>query len=44
MTGKPLTDIVAIGIGGSFLGAKFVDEALRSDHVGGAAKVRECSP
>lgn len=29
ITGKALTDVVAIGIGGSFLGAKFVSEALK---------------
>ena len=28
-TGKPLTDVVAIGIGGSFLGPLFVHTALR---------------
>lgn len=28
-TGKPLTDIVAIGIGGSYLGPEFVFEAIR---------------
>lgn len=30
-TGRPLTDVVAIGIGGSYLGARFVYEALRHD-------------
>lgn len=30
-TGKPLTNIVSIGIGGSFLGPEFVYEALRTD-------------
>lgn len=30
-TGKKLTDIVAIGIGGSYLGPEFVHEALRTD-------------
>lgn len=30
-TGKPLTDVVAIGIGGSYLGPDFVAEALRTD-------------
>merc|ERR550525_1481101 len=30
-TGKPLTDVVAIGIGGSYLGVEFVFEALRTD-------------
>jgi glucose-6-phosphate isomerase len=30
-TGKPLTDVVAIGIGGSYLGPEFVYEALRTD-------------
>ena len=29
MTGKPLTDVVAVGIGGSFLGPLFVHTALR---------------
>ncbi len=33
-TGKPLTDIVAIGIGGSYLGPEFVYEALRTDPKG----------
>ena len=28
-TGKKLTDIVSIGIGGSYLGPEFVHEALR---------------
>lgn len=28
-TGKPLTDVVAVGIGGSFLGPLFVHTALR---------------
>ena len=30
-TGKPLTDVVAIGIGGSYLGPEFVAEALRTE-------------
>ena len=30
-TGKPLTDVVAIGIGGSFLGPLFLHTALRTD-------------
>lgn len=30
-TGKPLTNVVAIGIGGSYLGPEFVAEALRTD-------------
>lgn len=30
-TGEPLTDVVAIGIGGSYLGPEFVAEALRTD-------------
>ncbi len=30
-TGRPLTDVVAIGIGGSYLGPEFVHEALRHD-------------
>lgn len=29
VTGKPLTNVVAIGIGGSFLGPLFVHTALR---------------
>ncbi len=31
VTGKTLTDVVAIGIGGSYLGPEFVYEALRTD-------------
>jgi glucose-6-phosphate isomerase len=31
VTGKPLTDVVAIGIGGSFLGPLFVHTALQTD-------------
>ena len=31
VTGKPLKDVVAIGIGGSFLGPLFVHTALRYD-------------
>ncbi|KAJ8901915.1 hypothetical protein NDN08_004119 [Rhodosorus marinus] len=30
-TGKALTDVVAIGIGGSYLGPEFIYEALRTD-------------
>lgn len=30
-TGKPLTDVIAIGIGGSYLGPEFVAEALRTE-------------
>ena len=30
-TGKPITAVVAIGIGGSYLGANFIYEALRTD-------------
>jgi glucose-6-phosphate isomerase len=30
-TGKPLTDVISIGIGGSYLGPEFVFEALRTD-------------
>lgn len=41
-TGKPLTDVVAIGIGGSYLGPEFVYEALRMDPDGmEAAKGRK---
>merc|ERR1719230_2519912 len=36
-TGKPLKDIVAIGIGGSYLGVEFVFEALRTDPKAAAA-------
>lgn len=31
VTGKPLTDVIAIGIGGSFLGPLFVHTALQTD-------------
>ncbi len=31
VTGKALTDVVAIGIGGSYLGPEFVSESLRTD-------------
>lgn len=37
VTGKPLTDVVSIGIGGSYLGPEFVYEALRKDEAGSAA-------
>ncbi len=30
-SGKPLTDVVSIGIGGSYLGPEFVHEAFRTD-------------
>lgn len=41
-TGKPLTNVVAIGIGGSYLGAQFVAEALKNDaEAAAAAKGRE---
>jgi len=30
-TGKPLTDVLAIGIGGSYLGVEFMNEALKTD-------------
>lgn len=36
-TGKALTTVVCIGIGGSFLGPEFVFEALRTDAAGSAA-------
>ncbi|KDD75199.1 phosphoglucose isomerase [Helicosporidium sp. ATCC 50920] len=36
-TGKTLTDVVAIGIGGSYLGPLFVHEALRSEPAAAAA-------
>lgn len=36
-TGKPLTDVVAVGIGGSYLGPEFVYEALRMDPTAHAA-------
>ena len=32
-SGKPLTNVVVIGIGGSYLGPEFVYEALRFDSV-----------
>ena len=52
VTGKPLTDVVAVGIGGSFLGPLFVHTALRQvpsftrllyDHVLAAkSKAKSC--
>jgi len=36
-TGKPLTDVVCIGIGGSYLGVDFVFEALKTDPEAAAA-------
>ena len=33
VTGKPLTSVLCIGIGGSYLGPEFVAEALRTDPV-----------
>ena len=36
-TGKPLTTVVSIGIGGSYLGVEFVYEALRKDSACSAA-------
>ena len=33
-TGKPLTTVISIGIGGSYLGPEFVYEALKTDSVG----------
>lgn len=36
-TGKPLTSVVSIGIGGSYLGPEFVFEALRTDPEASAA-------
>lgn len=36
-TGKPLTDVISIGIGGSYLGPEFAYEALRHDNVANAA-------
>jgi len=36
-TGKPLTDVVCIGIGGSYLGVEFVYEALKTDPEGAVA-------
>jgi phosphopyruvate hydratase len=41
-TGKPLTDVVCIGIGGSYLGVEFVYEALKTHPAGAeAAKGRQ---
>lgn len=41
-TGKPLTAVISIGIGGSYLGPEFVYEALRNDPMGHkAAEGRE---
>ncbi len=39
-TGERITNVVAIGIGGSFLGPLFVHTALRTDQVNGR---KECS-
>ncbi|CAE7246141.1 PGIC1-A [Symbiodinium sp. CCMP2592] len=36
-TGKKLTDVLCIGIGGSYLGVEFVYEALRTDSTAAAA-------
>lgn len=36
-TGKPLLDVIAVGIGGSYLGPEFVYEALRMDPKAAAA-------
>ncbi|CAJ1430865.1 unnamed protein product, partial [Effrenium voratum] len=36
-TGKPLTDVLCIGIGGSYLAVEFVHEALRTDPTGAAS-------
>ena len=36
-TGKPLTDVVAVGIGGSFLGPLFVHTALRTNQEAAAS-------
>eukprot|EP00177_Eucheuma_denticulatum_P003478 GFKZ01006290.1.p1 GENE.GFKZ01006290.1~~GFKZ01006290.1.p1 ORF type:complete len:554 (-),score=81.04 GFKZ01006290.1:289-1950(-) len=36
-TGKPLVDVIAVGIGGSYLGPEFVYEALRMDPKAAAA-------
>mmetsp|Transcript_22254 Transcript_22254/g.50823 ORF Transcript_22254/g.50823 Transcript_22254/m.50823 type:complete len:545 (-) Transcript_22254:50-1684(-) len=36
-TGKALTDVLAIGIGGSYLGVEFVHEALKTDPEGAKA-------
>lgn len=36
-TGKPLTTVLSIGIGGSYLGPEFVYEALRTDATASAA-------
>lgn len=33
-TGKPLTTVISVGIGGSYLGPEFVFEALKTDSVG----------
>lgn len=42
VTGKPLTDVVSIGIGGSYLGVEYVYEALRKDSTAaGAAEDRK---
>lgn len=38
-TGKPLTDVLCIGIGGSYLGVEFVHEALRTSPESAGAAV-----
>jgi hypothetical protein len=44
-TGKPLTDVVAVGIGGSFLGPLFVHTALRTNKEAAAqALPGQCGP
>lgn len=41
-TGKPIDSVVAIGIGGSFLGPLFVHTALRTDQVGCDVASQSC--
>ena len=36
-TGQPLTNVVSVGIGGSYLGSEFVYQSLRCDDVAGEA-------
>lgn len=42
MTGKPLTNIVSVGIGGSYLGPEFVYESLRMEPAAKAASEGRC--
>jgi glucose-6-phosphate isomerase len=43
-TGKPLTSVVAVGIGGSFLGPLFVHTSLKNVRRGGGGRARASTP